>query len=268
MKRRTLLIGALGPWAAPLMAAAAQSKSLLDPLRLGVEQTLMDSGLAGQLQRSFGRDTGVAVQMVAGTSATLLAALEQGEIDAALTDAPELETKLEKQGLAHDRRPVALGELVLVGPIEGKGKKAIDPAGVLHERDIAVALARLSQAQAKFISAPVGSGTYLAELNMWRAAKVAPAAPWYVKSDAKANVLAQAAEQRAYTLVERGLWLARGNKALAVLVEGDARMAVPVHVMRSFRVTHPAGKLFVQWVAGPQGQRVAGSVSGWRAPAR
>jgi len=51
-----------------------------------------------------------------------------------------------------------------------------------------------------------------------------------------------------------------------VLVEGDARMASQVHVMRSFRVNHPAAKLFGQWVGGKQGHRVAGSARGWKAP--
>jgi tungstate transport system substrate-binding protein len=269
MKRRTLLFTCgLSPLLTPSWAQTVLRKSLQDPMRLGVETSLFEAGLASQLQRSLGRDTGVAVQLVPGTSAALLMALERGELDATMTNAPELETKLEKQGLAHDRQAVTVGDLVLVGPLVGKGKKATDPAGVLREPDIAVALARLSQAQARFIGAPQGSGAHLAELALWRAAKVAPAAPWYIKTDAEGDAIAQAATQEAYTLVERALWLKRSRKPLAVMVEGDPRMAVPVHVMRSFRVRHPAGKLFVQWVAGPSGRRVAASLPGWRAPAR
>ena len=60
------------------------------------------------------------------------------------------------------------------------------------------------------------------------------------------------------------LWMSRGHKPLAVMVEGDARMATEVHVMRAFRSTHPAAKLFGQWVAGGQGRRVAASLRGWR----
>lgn len=267
MMRRPFLITLLGSsWA--MQALAVQRKSLADPMHLGVEQSLVDSGLAGKLQRSFGRDTGVAVLLVPGASATVLAALEQGEVDAALTDAPEIEMRLEKQGLAHDRRQVAMGDMVLVGPVTGKGRKLVDPAGVAGERDIATALVKLSQAQARVVSAPDGSGAYLAELALWRAAKVGPAAPWYAKTPEKEDALALAATQGAYTLVDRGRWLARGRKPLAVLVEGDARMGLPVHVMRSFRVNHPAAKLFVQWVSGPQGHQVAGSVAGWRGAVR
>lgn len=264
LDRRSLL-ALLAASAVPAVHAA-QRKSLADPMLLGVETALMESGLASQFQKAFGRDTGVAVQLVAGHSAALLEALERGELDTSMTNAPEQELQLEKQGLAHDRRLVAVGDFVLVGPLEGKGKKAKDPVGIAGERDITVALAKLAEAQARFVGPVAGSGAYLGTLGLWRAAKIAPAAPWY--AEGKGNVLAQAASEGAYTLVERGLWMSRGSKPLAVMVEGDARMATEVHIMRSFRVNHPAAKLFGQWLSGPQGRRVAGSLRGWRGAPR
>ncbi len=249
-----------------LPARAAQTQSLANPMRLGVEQALVDSGLASQLQKTFGRDTGVAVLLVPGRSAALLEALERGELDAAMTNAPALEAQLVKQGLAHDRQRVATGDFVLVGPTVGVGKKAKDPAGIAGERDITVALTKLAQAQVRFINPAAGSGAHLGLIELWRAAQVAPGAPWYVESSG--NALEQAAAESAYTLVERGVWLSRARKPMALLVEGDARMATDVHVMRSFRASHPAAKLFVKWVAGPPGQRIARSSRGWQAPRR
>ena len=96
-------------------------------------------------------------------------------------------------------------------------------------------------------------GRHLAEQALWRAAKIAPAAPWYQKA-AAGGLLAQARAQGAYALVEHGVWADHGGAPLAVLVQGDPRMLVPVHVMRSFRVNHPAGKLFTQWITGPKGR--------------
>src|SRR5512139_2298528 len=109
---RRLVLALLAAAAVPA-ARAVQRKSLADPMRLGAEQSLIDSGLAPQFQKSFGRDTGVAVQLVPGRSAALLDALERGEIDAAMTNAPEQEAQLEKQGLGHDRRLIAVGDFVL-----------------------------------------------------------------------------------------------------------------------------------------------------------
>jgi tungstate transport system substrate-binding protein len=262
---RRLVLALLAAAAVPA-TRAVQRKSLADPMRLGAEQALIDSGLATQFQKSFGRDTGVAVQLVPGRSAALLETLERGEIDAAMTNAPEQEAQLEKQGLGHDRRLIAVGDFVLVGPLAGVGKKAKDPVGIAGERDVAAALAQLARAQARFIGAPTGSGAHLGSLALWRAAKVAPAAPWYTET--KGDPVREALAENAYTLVERGLWMTRAHKPFAILVEGDPRMATEVHVMQSFRVSHPAAKLFENWVAGAPGRRVASSVRGWKAPPR
>lgn len=270
MNRRPLLLSLLAATAVavvPAAARAAQKKSLADPLLLGVEQSLMSSGLAQALQRGFGRDTGVAVKLVPGTSTSVLAALERGEVDASLTNAAELELRLEKQGLAHDRLHIASSDLLLVGPVEGKGKKATDPVGMLGEHDVTAALIRIALARAPFVAPSPGSGVAVAESALWRTAKVSPVAPWYTVPPAQGDAIALATEQRAYTVVERGTWAQqRDRKPLAIIVEGDPKLANDVHLMRSFRVNHPAAKLFGQWVGGKQGRRVVAGVRGWKVP--
>lgn len=273
--RRSLLLGAAAAAASLAAPAFAQRiRSLKDPLRLAVDHALVDAGLAGALQRAFGRDTGVAVQLTAGAALPLLDALERGEFDAALTNAPEAELKLDRQGLVHDRHAIALGSLVLVGPAPKKlPKKKVepDPAGVAGLKDIGEALVKLRDAAlaapgaVRFVSGGDGSGQHAAEQALWRTAQVAPAAPWYATVD-PTRLVATARAESAYALVDRGVWAARGGAPLAVLVEGDDRLAVPVHVMRSFRVNHPAAKIFVAWIAGPKGRRVVAGVRGYRTP--
>jgi tungstate transport system substrate-binding protein len=268
-KRRPLLLACLG---APLMlgsrAQAQQRKSLADPLRLGADHALL--GLARALQRAFGRDTGIAVQLVPGAALPLLEALERGELDAALTNAPDAEAALDKQGLAHDRRAVAIGGLVFVGPAP-KGKVR-DPASVAGSNGIAEALQRIAAPPpagaeaALFLSAGDSSGTHAAELALWRAAKVAPAAPWYASVDKGASLIAQARARGAYALVDRAGWSTQGGAPLAVLIDADPLLDLPVHVMRSFRVNHPAGKMFVAWIGGPKGARVVAGQRGYRLP--
>ncbi len=268
--RRRLLLGTAAALSVPRLAAAQQRASLADPLRLGVDHALVDSGLASALLKGFGRDTGVVVQLNGGPAQPLLEALERGELDATLTNAPQAELRLESQGLAHDRRRVADTALVLVGP--APKKKTPDPAGIARMTDAAAALAQIRDAAMAapgtigFLSAGDGSGAHLAEQALWRAAQVAPAAPWYAKV-AAGSLAAQARQQAAYALVERGVWAARGGAPLAVLVEGDERMALPVHVMRAFRVNHPAGKLFATWITGPKGRAVVAAQRGYRVPA-
>ena len=248
-------------------AWAQQRKSLVDPLRVGVDRDLFDSGLAPALIHAFDADTGIAVKAVPGAALPVLEALERGELDAALTNAPDAEAKLDKQGLAHDRHPVAGGEFVVVGPgVRGKGE---DVLGAARERDAAVALKRLASAAPgtfTFLTAADGSGAHAAEQALWRAAGVAPVAPWYVTIAAGENLVAQARARGAFALVERGRWLAQGGAPLAVRIEGDPQLAEVVHVMRSFRVNHPAGKIFVAWIASAKGRRVVSAQRGYRGP--
>ncbi len=259
-RRRTLfaltaVIASVG-W--PGLARAAQRRSLDDPMRLAADDALVDSGLAAQLQRGFGRDTGVAVQLIRGPASAMLEALERGEHDAALTNAPSIETELDRQGLVHDRRPIAVEEFVLVGPsLMGKALAA--------PHDVATALSRLAAVGAPFLTRADGSGTHLAEQALWRTAKVAPAAPWYAKAFDTTPLLAQAAARKACVLTDRGTWLKQAAAAgQSMLVEGDPRLLVDVHVMRSFRVNHPSAKLFVNWLAGGHGRRIVAGVRGYR----
>ena len=144
-RRRAFVVSAVA-WPAA-STWALQQKSLGDPLRVGVDYALLESGLATALQRGFAADTGIAVKLERGAALTLLEALERGEIDAALTNAPEAESKLDKQGLVHDRQAIATGEFVIVGPaVRGKGKTAQDVLGAALGHDAAAALRRLKDA--------------------------------------------------------------------------------------------------------------------------
>lgn len=264
----------IGPIAACLLPAvgwAQQRRSLKDPLRLGVDPALMESGLGPALQKAFGRDTGVAVQLVPGPALPTLDTLERGELDAALLNAPEAESRLEAKGLVHDRRAIAAGGFVIVGP--APTAKAFDPAGIARMSNVVEALTKLRDAALaapgtiRFLSSGDGSGTHAAEQALWRAAKIGPAAPWYASVAPGSNLAAQARQQGAYALVERAAWAQEGGKPLAVLVDGDPLLAEPVHVMRSFRVNHPAAKIFVAWISGPKGRQVVAGLRGYRAPA-
>lgn len=267
--RRFFLLGSL---AAPLTSAWGQQRSSLsDPLRLGADNALVDSGLAKALQKAFGRDTGVAVQLLRNPALALLAAAERGEIDAVLSNAPDAEAKLEMQTLVHDRRLVARGEYVIVGPA-ARGRVR-DPAGIAGGKDVAQALIQIrdmvgaTPGLLTFLSANDGSGTHIAEQALWRAAKITPAAPWYTTAEPTIGLAGQARALNAYALVERGVWAAYGGAPLAVLVDADPLLIEPVHVMRPFRANHPAGKLFVDWVGGPKGRRVAAGHRGYRGAA-
>ena len=278
LRRRTLIAAGCAAW--PGVTRAQPRRALADPMRLGVDHALFDSGLAPALQRGFGHDTGLAVKLVPGAAQALLQALERGELDAALTNAPHLESQFEAQGFVHERALVAESEFILVGPVlpapVGKAKvkakvkpKPRDPAGLVGAESPAQALRRLLDAVAadaslRFLSANDGSGTHLAEQALWRLAKLAPVAPWYQHADGSARLLAQARELGAYTLVERGVWARLGGAPLMVVAQGGDELRVPVHVMRGFRANHPAAKLCSKWISGARGRSIVAAQRGYR----
>jgi tungstate transport system substrate-binding protein len=260
LTRRHLLLAPTAVFVNPV-TQAAQRNSLADPLRVGVDTSIFDSGLATALQRGFGRDTGVAVQLVRNPATTLLQALQNGELDALLNNAPAAEALVEKQGLLHDRRLVATTEFVIVGPAAAlhQTNQSVNALDVLRRIQ---AVGAATPSAATFLSAADGSGLHLTEQALWRAAGVAPKGIWYVSTDA-ATLLAQTRQQSAYTLVERGVWMAQGGKPLVVVAQNAPVLVGQVHVMRGFHHKHPAGKLFISWITGPKGQRVVHGHKGY-----
>ncbi len=114
-------------------------------------------------------------------------------------------------------------DIVLIGP-------AADPARVAGLRDVPEALRRVAATRAPFVSRGDRSGAHEAELRLWRAAGIDPAqgrGGWYREVNRGGGAaLDAAAAQDAYTLAERGAWLAsRERRNLRLLVEGDRRLS-------------------------------------------
>lgn len=261
-RRRCLLVGACALWSA-LPAWAVQRDSLANPLRLGCDEALVNSGLASAWQRAFARDTGVVVSLIAEPATRILQMLDRAEVDMSLTNVPESEALLAKQGLAHDRTQVAVGGFVVVGP--AALRKTLQPKPALLPPQALMSL--LADSQTPFLTRGDDSGTHLFERALWNSLQITPAAPWYRSAESDTPVWLQAREANACTLVERGVWERAGRQSgLTAWSDTSLGWVVDVHVMRAFRVNHPAARLLTQWLSGPGGRRVATKQLGYRAP--
>jgi len=147
--------------------------------------------------------------------------------------------------------------------IRAAGRPLVDAGLAIHSLRAASAesIAAL-RAHAESFAGPIH--IHVAEQALWRAARIEPVAPWYVAADPKQPFIAQVRARGAYALVERGAWAALGGAPLAVVVEGDPQLAESVHAMRSFRVSHPAGKIFLAWIAGGRGRAAVAAQHGAR----
>ncbi len=289
MPGRRLVLAASAAWITlPLAARVAQAQPRGAPLRFGADRSLVASGLARALQLAFAADTGIDVKLVAQPSLSLLDAARDGEVDVALANAPAAEEALARQTLVHDRRLIATGEFVLVGarePSPARGRRPVPAAPAAPAVDPLLVLNRLyqvgqsadaaaSQVASAGAPAPVlaprpfltpgdGSGAHFVEHALWRSAQLEPRPPWYRIADpARGSVVAQARALGATTLLDRGEWLAGGGAPLDVLAVVGVET---VHAMRSFRASHPAGRMFITWISGRQGRAVVGRQRGYRA---
>ena len=224
---------------------------------LATTTSTQDSGLLDALLPVFEKKTGYKVKTIAVGTGQALAMGEKGEADVLLVHAPAAEKKVVEKGAAIQRRLVMHNDFVFVGPAGDsakiKGKTTID------------ALKAVAAAKSPFISRGDDSGTHKMELNLWKAAGVKPAAPWYQEAGAgMGQTLKIADEKLGYTLTDRATYLAqKKNLKLMILVEGDAKLLNIYHVMEvnpaKFAKANNAGaKAFGDFLLSPEGQKIIG----------
>ena len=191
-------------------------------------------------------------------SGEALALGRRGEADALLVHSPSAEDSFMRAGQGVLRLPVMHNDFVLVGP-------EADPAAV---RGLSVlrAFAGIAAAAAPFVSRGDQSGTHAKELELWGKADLRPGGDWYVRAGrGMAETAGIAIERRAYTLIDRGTWLALGPRpGASVLCEGDPELRNPYHVLVVSPARHPGARVdearrFAEWLVSPGTQeRIAG----------
>ncbi|MEO1644709.1 MAG: substrate-binding domain-containing protein, partial [Chloroflexota bacterium] len=98
--------------------------------------------------------------------------------------------------------------------------------------------------------------THTKELSVWETAGITPEGDWYQEAgQGMGAVLTLADEQQAYTLSDRGTYIARTAEGteLIVMVEGDAALANSYGVIPVNPETHPdvnfeGATAFVEWL--------------------
>jgi tungstate transport system substrate-binding protein len=242
---------------AALLAAGCTPRQSPDrTLTLATTTSVQDSGLLDALLPSFKERTGVEVKVVAVGTGQALELGRRGDADVLLVHDPDAEQRFLDEGHGSLRRVVMHNDFVLVGPPD-------DPAGVRGERSAAGALARVAGRQAPFVSRGDESGTHKKEQALWRLSKAEPGGGWYVRAGGgMAQTLRLADEKRAYTLTDRGTFLAqRKGLDLAVLVEGDPLLVNVYSVILVSPEKHPhvkqdAARQFADFLTSDEGRRI------------
>jgi len=252
MTPRTLARG-LVTMAAVLLIASGAAQSA-QPLRLATTTSTENSGLLGYLLPAFEKRSGVAVHVIAVGTGKALRIAQAGDVDVVMVHARPAEAKFVAAGHGVDRREIMYNDFIVVGP-------GGDPGDVEGTASVAEALRRIAGSESRFVSRGDDSGTHKKEQALWEMSGVAPAGKWYLESgQGMGKVLQMASELGAYTLTDRGTWLAyRGNLELGILVQGDPPLFNPYGVIavnpeRHAHVNYGGATAFIEWLSSPEAQ--------------
>ena len=125
-------------------------------LKLSTTTSTENSGLLDLLLPTFTRDSGIQVKVFAkGTGAAIRDGMD-GNVDIIFVHAKAREEKFVSAGYGAYRLGVMHNDFVIIGP-------AADPAGIIGERDAAVALTKIAMTKGRFISRGDDSGTHTKE---------------------------------------------------------------------------------------------------------
>jgi tungstate transport system substrate-binding protein len=256
-------------WLTPAAAAAepaSQSPTRPGVLRLATTTSTEDSGLLKAILPAFETECGCRVDVVAVGTGQALEIGRRGDADVVLVHAYKSELQFVADHHARERFDVMYNDFVIVGP-------AADPARIGHLTSARAAFAAIAAAQAPFESRGDKSGTETAERAIWASARLTPAGAWYRSlGQGMGETLIVANEQRAYTLTDRGTWLAMHDKLpnLRLLVggrsiaeNGDQALRNRYGVMAIDPQVHhgvnsEVAQKFVEWLVSPATQRVIG----------
>ncbi len=249
MRRRLVLAALLLLGAAPLARAG-------DTVVLASTTSVENSGLLAHILPAFSKETGIDVRVLALGTGQALAVTARGDADLLLVHDPEAEQKFMAAGHGESRAFLAWNDFIMVGPKS-------DPAHVAGLHDARAAMIRIRDQGAPFVSRGDNSGTDALEKRLWRAAGLDPKSfgGWYRDiGGGMGAALNAAAGMGAYTLSDRGTWLAFNNKAdLEIVVQGAAALLNRYSVIVPNPAEHRAAgrepaKRLASWLLSDEGQ--------------
>lgn len=227
-------------------------------VRLATTTSTDNSGLLSFLLPEFERESGYAVHVIAVGTGKALRMARDGDVDLVLVHARAAEEQFLRDGHGIGRRDVMYNDFVLVGPRS-------DPAKAKQADKVLEAFHRVAGQRSLFLSRGDESGTHKKELSIWQGLGLKPAGEWYREAgQGMGRVLLMADQLDAYTLTDRGTWLAfRAKLRLELLFEGDPLLHNPygiisVNPKKYPDVNYAGASALIEWITSPDAQRLIG----------
>jgi tungstate transport system substrate-binding protein len=222
---------------------------------LATTTSTRDTGLLDTLVPAFEHSGECSVKTVAVGSGQAIDLGARGQADVLLVHSPDAEKTFMAQGHGASRLAVMHNDFVLVGPPADKARAASAGGAV-------PALQAIAHAKAPFASRADDSGTNAKELKLWKQAAITPSGSWYIKTgQGMGPTLTIASQKRAYTLSDRGTFLATKNLDSKILVQGGQALQNPYHVIvvKHSGTNVGCAQAFSRWITSAPIQRVIAS---------
>ena len=239
-----ILVVALA-WLAPVFADNDTRNKII---RLATTTSTENSGLLGFLLPHFTEYSGYRVHVIAVGTGKALRMGRDGDVDVMLVHAPRAEAEFVANGYGTRRHAVMYNDFILIGPPS-------DPAGINTATNAVDAMQRIARHDALFISRGDDSGTHKKELALWNTNHRQPGGNWYREAgQGMGKVLQIADELEAYTLTDRGTWLAyRDKSSLKLLFAGDPLLHNPygiiaVNPKRFPDINYQGANSLIRWI--------------------
>jgi len=226
-------------------------------IRCASTTSTQNSGLFESLLPIFEKKTGIKVDVVAVGTGAAIEIGKRGDADVVMVHAKELELQALKEGWFVHRHDLMYNDFVIIGPKD-------DPLKIRGLTSAVAAFKKIAEKGGKFMSRGDKSGTNIMELAMWKQAGVDPKGrEWYLEvGQGMEKTQRIANEKRAYTLTDRGTWLATKDKDkldMAVVLEGDPVLfnqygVMAVNPEKYKQVKYREAMQFINWLISPEGQ--------------
>jgi tungstate transport system substrate-binding protein len=148
-------------------------------------------------------------------------------------------------------------DFVIIGPPN-------DPAKIKDLKSATEAFKKIAETNSPFVSRGDKSGTHTKELALWKQTGPDPKGQkWYMEvGQGMEKTQRVANEKRAYTLTDRGTWLATKDKdklEMVVVLEGDPVLfnqygVMAVNPAKHKNVKNKEAMVFINWLISPEGQ--------------
>ena len=235
-------------------SAASKTATPSGQMILATTTSTRDTGLLDTLVPAFEHTGKCSVKTVAVGSGQAIDLGARGQADVLLVHSPDAEQTFMQEGHGASRVAVMHNDFVLVGP-------PADPAKAAGAGGVEPALQAIAHAKSAFASRADDSGTNAKELKLWKQAGITPSGSWYIETgQGMGPTLTIASQKRAYTLSDRGTFLATKNLDSTIVVQGGDALQNPYHVIvvKHSGTNVGCAQAFSRWITSAPTQRLIG----------